>query len=133
LCIDGSFVAAMGEAIVSAFSCLVPFLEYDQLSTLPFTVSSMLPIFPDTLHKDVVDLLCGSLLPVTLANNQQSEHTHNSTFANDSSAAILMMVFQHVDKEVPRMYTKLDFIRNIHSHIVKTTKDISKRKYFLTK
>ena len=60
-------VTAMGEAIVGLFSCLIPFLEQEQLSTLPFTVASMLSLFPDTLHKEIVELLCSSLIPVTLS------------------------------------------------------------------
>ena len=44
----------------------MPFLEYDLLDTLPLTVAGTLAMFPGKLQKDIIDLLCTHLLPVTL-------------------------------------------------------------------
>lgn len=60
-------MTALGEAILNVLGWLVPFLEHDLLDTLPYTVASTLAIFPPTLHKDTIDLLCTSLLPMTLS------------------------------------------------------------------
>ena len=60
------YFLALGESILHVFGCLVPFLEYDLLDTLPYTVASTLAIFSPSLHKDAVELLCTNLLPVTL-------------------------------------------------------------------
>ena len=61
-----SCYADLGEAVLNVLGCLVPFLMQDLLDSLPFTVASTLVIFPSTLHKDTIDLLCTSLLPMTL-------------------------------------------------------------------
>ena len=58
--------AELGESILNVLGCLVPFLENDLLDSLPYTVASTLAIFPPTLHKDTIDLLCSNLLPMTL-------------------------------------------------------------------
>ena len=52
--------------MLNVLGCLVPFLEHDLLDSLPYTVASTLATFPPTLHKDTIDLLCSSLLPMTL-------------------------------------------------------------------
>ncbi|BFZ12415.1 hypothetical protein BsWGS_15454 [Bradybaena similaris] len=84
---------ALGEAILNVLGWLVPFLEHDLLDTLPYTVASTLAIFPPTLHKDTIDLLCTSLLPMTL----NSESGEDPTYASESAAAIITMVFQHTE------------------------------------
>jgi len=60
---------ALGESILAVIGCLVPFLETDVLHCLPYTVATTLAVFPPTLHKDVVELLCANLLPVTLSTD----------------------------------------------------------------
>jgi len=60
---------ALGESILAVIGCLVPFLETDVLLSLPYTVATTLAVFPTTLHKDVVELLCTNLLPVTLGTH----------------------------------------------------------------
>ena len=60
------FITELGESILNVLGCLVPFLENDLLDSLPYTVASTLAIFPPTLHKDTIDLLCSNLLPMTL-------------------------------------------------------------------
>ncbi|XP_025104233.1 protein unc-79 homolog isoform X4 [Pomacea canaliculata] len=83
----------VGEAVLNVLGCLVPFLEHDLLDSLPYTVASTLAIFPPTLHKDTIDLLCCSLLPMTLGYDGCSE----PTYASESAAAIITMVFQHTE------------------------------------
>nr|KAG5704260.1 hypothetical protein BaRGS_012548 [Batillaria attramentaria] len=86
-------VTDLGEAVLNVVGCLVPFLEHDLLDSLPYTVASTLAIFPPTLHKDTIDLLCSSLLPMTLGYDGCAE----PTYASESAAAIITMVFQHTE------------------------------------
>ncbi|XP_052767692.1 protein unc-79 homolog [Mya arenaria] len=83
----------LGESVLNVLGCLVPFLENDLLDSLPYTVASTLAIFPPTLHKDTIDLLCSNLLPMTLGFDGCSV----PTYASESAAAIITMVFQHTD------------------------------------
>ncbi|KAH9514229.1 Protein unc-79 [Bulinus truncatus] len=84
---------ALGEAVLNVLGWLVPFLEHDLLDALPYTVATTLAIFPPTLHKDTIDLLCTSLLPMTLSSGSCDE----PTYASESAAAIITMVFQHTE------------------------------------
>lgn len=56
---------------MKVLGCLVPFLEHDLLDSLPYTVASTLAIFPPTLHKETIDLLCSNMLPMTLGKLMQ--------------------------------------------------------------
>ncbi|XP_059155568.1 protein unc-79 homolog isoform X3 [Physella acuta] len=102
---------ALGEAVLNVLGWLVPFLEHDLLDSLPYTVASTLAIFPPTLHKDTIDLLCTSLLPMTLSKETNSytkrkgdgeekrgsDINDDPTYASESAAAIITMVFQHTE------------------------------------
>ena len=66
--------AELGESVLNVLGCLVPFLENDLLDSLPYTVASTLAIFPPTLHKDTIDLLCSNLLPMTLGKYDLPVH-----------------------------------------------------------
>lgn len=48
---------------------LVPFVELEALDELPYIVASCLATFPESLHKNVVLLLCTNLLPNTLGED----------------------------------------------------------------
>ncbi|XP_064622108.1 protein unc-79 homolog isoform X4 [Lineus longissimus] len=85
---------ALGEAVLCVLGCLVPFLEYDLLDSLPYIVASTLATFPQSLHSDTVELLCSNLLPMTLG---YAEVNDTPTYASESVAAIIMMVFQYVE------------------------------------
>ncbi|WAR19666.1 UNC79-like protein [Mya arenaria] len=78
----------LGESVLNVLGCLVPFLENDLLDSLPYTVASTLAIFPPTLHKDTIDLLCSNLLPMTLGFDGCSV----PTYASESAAAIITMM-----------------------------------------
>lgn len=54
-------------------ACLVPFLEHEYMDTLGYIVASALANFPASLHKDIVNLLCNHLLPVTISKNLFAE------------------------------------------------------------
>ncbi|ESO85360.1 hypothetical protein LOTGIDRAFT_154853 [Lottia gigantea] len=84
---------AFGEAVLNVLGCLVPFLEHELLDTLPYTVAATFAVFPSTIHKDIIDLLCSSLLPMTLGFDGCLE----PTYASESAAAIITMVFEHTD------------------------------------
>ncbi|XP_064602074.1 protein unc-79 homolog isoform X2 [Liolophura sinensis] len=84
---------ALGEAVLNVLGCLVPFLEYDLLDSLPYTVAATLAIFPKSLHKDTIELLCSNLLPMTLGFDGCAE----PSYASESAAAIMTLVFQHTD------------------------------------
>ncbi|XP_056021737.1 protein unc-79 homolog isoform X2 [Ostrea edulis] len=83
----------IGEYVLKVLGCLVPFLEHDLLDSLPYTVASTLAIFPPTLHKDTIDLLCSNMLPMTLGYDGCFE----PSYASESAAAIITMVLQHTD------------------------------------
>ncbi|XP_060067575.1 protein unc-79 homolog isoform X2 [Ylistrum balloti] len=83
----------IGENVLKVLGCLVPFLEHDLLDSLPYTVASTLAIFPPTLHKDTIDLLCSNMLPMTLGFDGCLE----PSYASESAAAIITMVLQHTD------------------------------------
>ncbi|KAK6182809.1 hypothetical protein SNE40_010404 [Patella caerulea] len=84
---------AFGEAVLNVLGCLVPFLEHDLLDLLPYTVASTLAVFPSTVHKDIIDLMCCSLLPMTLGFDGCQE----PSYASESAAAIITMVFEHTE------------------------------------
>ncbi|ELU08396.1 hypothetical protein CAPTEDRAFT_227700 [Capitella teleta] len=86
---------ALGESVLTVLSCLVPFLEYDQLNLLPYTIASTLATFPASLQPYTVQLLCTTLLPVTFDTEEDSD---DATYATEATAAILMIVLQQVDQ-----------------------------------
>ena len=71
------FFAALGEAILNLLGCLVPFLEYDLLDTLPYSVSVALATFPTPLHREIIDLLCTTLMPVTLGKYNKNYNMYD--------------------------------------------------------
>ena len=87
---------------------LVPFLERELIDTLPYVVASTLINFPSSLVEDVVDVLCWNLLPFAITNvNHPSDNCvlpsdtemanldyKRDNYASNSTAAILMMVYQ---------------------------------------
>ena len=74
------FILELGESVLNVLGCLVPFLENDLLDSLPYTVASTLAVFPPTLHKDTIDLLCSNLLPMTLGMSPNFTYLISFTF-----------------------------------------------------
>lgn len=113
-------VQALGQAILLTISCLLPFLEHDQIDTLPYLVATSLGTYPSSLHKDIIDLLCHYLFPFTLCKQTSQFSTFSceesligvnknllnfidncdqtpdaAAYAMQSVSAVLMMVFQY--------------------------------------
>lgn len=59
------YLIALGYTILHTLACLVPFLEHELMDTLPYLVASTMTLFPCSLHKDIIDVLCNHLLPFT--------------------------------------------------------------------
>ncbi|XP_028968019.1 protein unc-79 homolog [Galendromus occidentalis] len=89
----------LGQTILNTMACLVPFLEHEFMDTLGYIVASALANFPASLHKDIVDLLCNHLLPVTITNYSVGcgNEPEVPDYANLSVASVIMLVFQYTD------------------------------------
>lgn len=61
-----SFSSDLGQSIFYTTTCLLPFLSDDILSTLPYTMISTLATFPPFLHKDIIEYLSTSFLPMAI-------------------------------------------------------------------
>ncbi len=61
------YFTAFGQHILQLFACIPWFLEPEYSDTIPHTVASTLAIFPSTLQKETVELLCTILLPLCLS------------------------------------------------------------------
>ncbi|KAG0428209.1 hypothetical protein HPB47_024799 [Ixodes persulcatus] len=85
---------ALGHTILNTLACLVPFLEHEYMDTLPYIVASSMALFPNSLHKDIVDMLCNHLLPYTISNPVDADALN---YANMSTSAVIMMVFQYTE------------------------------------
>ncbi|CAD5115352.1 DgyrCDS4332 [Dimorphilus gyrociliatus] len=84
----------LGVAVLNVLGCLVSFIENEVLDTLPFTVASTLAFFPVSLQYHIISLLCNNLLPITLGYYGIND---SPTYASNSVASILMLVYQHVE------------------------------------
>ncbi|GIY90205.1 protein unc-79 homolog [Caerostris darwini] len=85
---------ALGYTILHTLACLVPFLEHELMDTLPYLVASTMTVFPCSLHKDIIDMLCNHLLPFTFRPDPKE---NNESYAGMSTVAVLMLVFQYTD------------------------------------
>ncbi|RWS14223.1 protein unc-79-like protein [Dinothrombium tinctorium] len=91
-----------GPSLMHTISCLVPFLEHEYMDTLPYLVANAMAILPNTLHKDLIDILCYNLLPFTVTDKAE---TDNQNFTNISVPAIMMLIFFYTEN--PSFYTQL--------------------------
>jgi len=57
---------ALAQSIIHALACLAPFLPYELLDALPYTFATTLTIFPFDVHKEILDMLCNTLLPINM-------------------------------------------------------------------
>ncbi|XP_074599916.1 UNC-79 domain-containing protein isoform X2 [Brevipalpus obovatus] len=95
-------IQTVGQTLLHTLSCLVPFLEHEYMDTLPYIVASSMAILPSALHKDLLDMLCYTLLPSTIMDKSGFD---NQNYTNISVSAIMMMVFFYTDS--PSYYTQL--------------------------
>ena len=100
---------ALAQSIIHALACLAPFLPYELLDALPYTFATTLTTFPFDVHKETLDMLCNTLLPINmgkksnmlffdnfelvLAYTEYPEHSMTLT----SIASILFIVFENID------------------------------------
>lgn len=76
LCVCASWLfllpSDLGQSIFYTTTCLLPFLSDDILSTLPYTMISTLATFPPFLHKDIIEYLSTSFLPMAICEYSHS-------------------------------------------------------------
>ncbi|KAK8775211.1 hypothetical protein V5799_031444 [Amblyomma americanum] len=106
---------ALGYTILNTLACLVPFLEHEYMDTLPYIVASSMALFPASLHKDIVDMLCNHLLPYTITNPVDADALN---YANMSTSAVIMMVFQYTEN-VAYQTQLLECLMSLKRDIVK--------------
>lgn len=61
-------LSAMGEATLHCLGCIMPFLERDQIDSLPYVTSLTMAVFPRALHQKIVNALCFYVLPFTIGS-----------------------------------------------------------------
>ena len=70
--------AVLAQSIIHALACLAPFLPYELLDALPYTFATTLTTFPSDVHKETLDMLCNTLLPINMGKN---EHVPGDSYA----------------------------------------------------
>uniref|UniRef100_A0A8C5T3P5 Unc-79 homolog, NALCN channel complex subunit n=1 Tax=Malurus cyaneus samueli TaxID=2593467 RepID=A0A8C5T3P5_9PASS len=79
----------LGQSIFYTTTCLLPFLSDDILSTLPYTMISTLATFPPFLHKDIIEYLSTSFLPMAILGSSKREGV--PAHVNLSASSMLMI------------------------------------------
>ena len=54
------------EALLQLIACITPFLMWDQLTQLPYSVAMLIPMSQHEQYAEIVRILCVNLLPNTL-------------------------------------------------------------------
>ncbi|XP_069772299.1 protein unc-79 homolog isoform X2 [Narcine bancroftii] len=88
----------LGQSIFYTTTCLLPFLSDDILSTLPYTMISTLATFPPFLHKDIIDYLSTSFLPMAILGSSKREGV--PAYVNYSASSMLMIAMQYTTNPV---------------------------------
>ncbi|CAF0807608.1 unnamed protein product [Didymodactylos carnosus] len=86
---------SLAQSILHALACLAPFLPYDLLDALPYTFVSALSTFPQDVHKEILDTLCQTLLPINMAYTEYPEHSMTTT----SIASIIFIVLENIENQ----------------------------------
>ncbi|XP_018583101.2 protein unc-79 homolog isoform X4 [Scleropages formosus] len=89
----------LGQSIFYTTACLLPFLSDDILSTLPYTMISTLATFPPFLHKDVIEYLSTSFLPMAILGSSRKEGGVPA-YVNLSASSMLMIAMQYTSNPV---------------------------------
>ncbi|XP_030645147.1 protein unc-79 homolog [Chanos chanos] len=89
----------LGQAIFYTTTCLLPFLSDDILSTLPYTMISTLATFPPFLHKDIIEYLSTSFLPMAILGSTRREGGVPA-YVNLSASSMLMIAMQYTSNPV---------------------------------
>nr|XP_027210970.1 protein unc-79 homolog [Penaeus vannamei] len=69
--------------------------ERKVIDTLPYLVASMMTSIPESLHQQLITILCYHILPVTVGAPAVEGEEEN--YAAASVPAVLMMIFQYTD------------------------------------
>ncbi|XP_032764190.1 protein unc-79 homolog isoform X9 [Rattus rattus] len=88
----------LGQSIFYTTTCLLPFLNDDVLSTLPYTMISTLATFPPFLHKDIIEYLSTSFLPMAILGSSRREGV--PAHVNLSASSMLMIAMQYTSNPV---------------------------------
>ncbi|XP_060036956.1 protein unc-79 homolog isoform X3 [Erinaceus europaeus] len=88
----------LGQSIFYTTTCLLPFLNDDILSTLPYTMISTLAAFPPFLHKDIIEYLSTSFLPMAILGSSRREGV--PAHVNLSASSMLMIAMQYTSNPV---------------------------------
>ncbi|KAA0710808.1 Protein unc-79 -like protein [Triplophysa tibetana] len=89
----------LGQAIFYTTTCLLPFLSDDILSTLPYTMISTLATFPPFLHKDIIEYLSTSFIPMAILGSTRREGGVPA-YINLSASSMLMIAMQYTSNPV---------------------------------
>ncbi|XP_052009024.1 protein unc-79 homolog [Xyrauchen texanus] len=89
----------LGQAIFYTTTCLLPFLSDDILCTLPYTMISTLATFPPFLHKDIIEYLSTSFLPMAILGSTRREGGVPA-YVNLSASSMLMIAMQYTSNPV---------------------------------
>uniref|UniRef100_A0A8C8HTJ0 Unc-79 homolog, NALCN channel complex subunit n=1 Tax=Oncorhynchus tshawytscha TaxID=74940 RepID=A0A8C8HTJ0_ONCTS len=89
----------LGQSIFYTTTCLLPFLSDDILSTLPYTMISTLATFPPFLHKDIIEYLSTSFLPMAVLGSTRREGGVPA-YVNLSASSMLMIAMQYTSNPV---------------------------------
>lgn len=61
----------LGSNLLMLAKCLVPFLDHENMETMPYLIATLFMSLPQALHKEVLDTLCFNLLPFTIEDPKQ--------------------------------------------------------------
>uniref|UniRef100_G3NZH4 Unc-79 homolog, NALCN channel complex subunit n=1 Tax=Gasterosteus aculeatus aculeatus TaxID=481459 RepID=G3NZH4_GASAC len=96
----------LGQSIFYTTTCLLPFLSDDILSTLPYTMISTLATFPPFLHKDIIEYLSTSFLPMAILGSTRREGGVPA-YVNLSASSMLMIAMQYTTNPVCILFVYL--------------------------
>ena len=57
----------IGPILLQTIKTLIPFLEHEYMDALPYLIATSMAILPSALYKQIVDMLCYNLLPLTIS------------------------------------------------------------------
>lgn len=58
----------IGQTLIHVFACLSPFLTDELLETLPHTIALTLTTFPNELQKQIIEVLCNTVIQISSEN-----------------------------------------------------------------
>ncbi|CAF0899614.1 unnamed protein product [Brachionus calyciflorus] len=81
---------AVGQALIFTFGCLAPFLSDDLIETLPHTIALTLTTFPKELHKQIIEVLCNTVIHISIMSNSAAE-----SFTLNCIPSLIMIVLEY--------------------------------------